>query len=323
MENRRTKAILSQISMPHSIRAARHHQFIRWLVAAIIVMHYFMDDVEALILQKRFPLQRILSTAVTAGVFALTVPSSTLAAQFEWNLGNGVVRLEDTLAFPNQKPLHRPRLLGSGGGGAVFSFDESNVVVKVSWTGSAESVERECSVLKTLENSKVEGVERCLGQARYLDDNRRVMIAMEPLMEDAVASPMEVDKALRLHAVHCIVRTMVQMLAANVATVDVQPLISKQTGNVIFIDLTEAKELKPPLSFLDVALISSFCTEMAALIPDSLLPVASMALLDELHALEKRGVMLSKEVCDALCAQPFASEEILDYIEKNASASGK
>lgn len=154
-----------------------------------------------------------------------------------------------------------------------------------------------------------------MGQARYPADKRRVMIAMEPLMEDAVASPMELDKELRLHAVECIVRTMVQMLAANVVTVDVQPLISKQTGNVVFVDMTEAKKLNPPLSFLDGTLISSFCTEMAALIPDSLLPVASSALLSELRALEHRGVTLSNEAYDALSVQPFASDAVPDYVD--------
>jgi hypothetical protein len=113
---------------------------------------------------------------------------------------------------------------------------------------------------------------------------------------------------------------MVQMLAANVVTVDVQPLIYKQTGDVIFIDLTEAQELKPPLSFLDVALLSSFCTEMAALIPESLLPVASTALLDELKALEQRGAFLLNESYEVLLGQSFVSDNTLDYINNRIVA---
>ena len=98
-------------------------------------------------------------------------------------------------------------------------------------------------------------------------------------------------------------------------TVDVQPLISRQTGDLVLIDLTEATELNPPLSFLDRTLISSFCTEMAALIPDSLLLVASNALLDELKMLEQGGAYLSQDACDALAGQSFMSDEIIDYID--------
>jgi hypothetical protein len=261
------------------------------------------------------PLRRAAAGIVVAGTLALS-PSASAAEV--WNSVNGQVRLADRLVFPKQ--LRRPRLLGSGGGGAVFSFEESQVVVKVSWLGSAASVERECSILNILEQNGVQGVERCLAQQPYPEDARRVMIALEPLVDDAVANTMDVDASLRPHAIRCIMRTMVQMLAANVVTVDVQPLISKQTGDALFIDLTEAKVLVPPLSFLDVALMSSFCTEMSALIPESLLPVASTALLDELQALEQSGVDLSDQAYDVLRNQPFMSQETLDYIH---SKTGK
>ena len=228
-----------------------------------------------------------------------------------------MVRLEDRLVFSGMKPLHNPQLLGSGGGGAAFSFDGSNVVVKVSWVASAASVENECAILKTLEKNGVKGVEQCLSQNQYPADKRRLMIAMEPLMDDTVANLINIDKALRPHAVQHIVRTMVQMLASNVVTVDIQPLISKKTGDVLFIDFTEAKELKQPLTFLDVTLISSFCTEMTVLIiPDYLLPTASKALLDELRALEQQDSSLSNEAYNALCALSFTSDEVFDFIDK-------
>jgi hypothetical protein len=260
--------------------------------------------------QLHQPLRRAAATIVVVGTLALSPRAS--AAEV-WNLVNGQVQLADPIVFPKQ--LRRPRLLGSGGGGAVFSFEKSHVVVKVSWLGSAASVERECTILKVLERNGVQGVERCLAQQPYPEDARRVMIALEPLVEDADANPRDVDASLRPHAIRCIMRTMVQMLAANVVTVDVQPLISKQTGDVLFIDLTEAKVLVPPLSFLDVALMSSFCTEMSALIPESLLVVASTALLHELQALEQKGVDLSDQTYDVLRNQPFMSQEALDYID--------
>lgn len=294
-------------------------------LVAVIATILFANDSSALVFATKqefsfVPLRRTLAGVVVAGVVALSNPCSpSFAAEVvEWNLGNGVVHLEDPIRFPNLKDsLRKPRLLGSGGGGAVFSFEDTNVVVKVSWAASATSVQRECSILKTLEANKVEGIERCLGEARYPDDSRRVMIAMEPLLDNAVANPNEIDKSLQPHAVQCIVRTMVQMLAANVVTIDVQPLISKQTGDVLFIDLTEAIELKSwPLSFMDASLVSSFCTEMAVLIPDSLLSVASEALLNELKAFEKRGVTLGNEVYEALSAQPFASDDTIDFMDR-------
>lgn len=225
------------------------------------------------------------------------------------------MRLQDPLLFPKLKALQKPRLIGSGGGGAVFSFDDSKVVVKVSWSGSTKSVERECAILETLERNSVQGVERCLGQVQYPGDKRRVMIALAPLVENAVANPTEIGEELLPRAVDCIIQTMVQMLASNVVTVDVQPLISKDTGDVLFIDFTEAVELASPLSFMDSTLVSSFCTEMAALIPNSLLPVASESLLRELQSLEKRNVILPTKVYEALCAQPFASDEISQYVD--------
>lgn len=304
----------------HTFSMRRAHNF----VAVVMTFLSFREGATPLVIPQRLvsvdDIERSIFTVIAAAIFALSDPSTASAAQVvEWNLGNGVVRLPNPLMFPQQNPLQRPQLVGSGGGGAVFSFDESKTVVKVSWLASTESVERECSVLKTLENRAVEGVERCLGQARYPDDKRRVMIALEPLVEDAVASPMEIEEALRPHAVQCIIRTTVQMLAANIVTVDVQPLISKQSGDVVFIDLTEAQELRLPLSFLDVALLSSFCTEMAALIPESLLPVASTALLQELNALQQRGLVLSNEAYDALRGQPFISDEADKCIDEIVS----
>jgi hypothetical protein len=40
---------------------------------------------------------------------------------------------------------------------------------------------------------------------------------------------------------------MINVLRANVITVDVQPLIDKENGDVIFIDFTEARQLVSPL----------------------------------------------------------------------------
>lgn len=292
------------------------------LKSLVIAVMTLATSADSLVLLPFSQLHKPLRRAVVGiGIAATLALPPNVSATEVWNLANGEVRLTNPMVFP--KPLWRPRLLGSGGGGAVFGFDESQIVVKVSWLGSASSVERECSILKLLERNGVQGVERCVAQQRYDDDSRRVMIALEPLMDDAVANPLEMDASLRPRAIRCIIRTMVQMLAANVVTVDVQPLISRHTGDVLFIDMTEAKVLAPPLTFLDVALMSSFVTEMLALIPEPLLPVASMALLQELQDLKLKGVHLSDQVYDVLRSQPFMSQEILNYIDaKNGEGMG-
>mmetsp|Transcript_14959 Transcript_14959/g.32204 ORF Transcript_14959/g.32204 Transcript_14959/m.32204 type:complete len:256 (+) Transcript_14959:643-1410(+) len=248
---------------------------------------------------------------------------------------NGKVQLEDPLrSFGSALgELRQPQFLGSGGGGAVFAYRRvtaSPVVVKVSWIRSAASVERECEVLKYMEesstNHNVDGVEKCLGRVPYPTDTRRTMIVMEPFMDDSVASVSEIRKELREYSVSCIVRTLVQMLAAGVLTTDVQPLISRSTGEVVFIDMTEAKIISTShaesLSFLDMALASSFCSEMIALIPEEYASIASRKLVDELKAMELRGGgtgsnnLPRKEMLELIQRHgTFLSREATDYIE--------
>lgn len=246
----------------------------------------------------------------------LNAPSACAhAAPIEMTFANGPVRLDDPLrSFPGLD-LRHPQYLGSGGGGAVFAYDraettaarspstgrstgsgptsgrEQAAVVKVSWVRSAASVSRECTVLNYMETQHVTGVERCRGQVPYPLDNRRLMIAMEPVVDgDSVASISEIDERLRPNAVQCIIQTLVQMLSAGVVTTDVQPLISKATGEVLFIDMTEAKVVFTSgdvMPFLDLALARSFVSEMIGLIPsdspDELIRVANSQLIQELQ----------------------------------------
>lgn len=245
---------------------------------------------------------------------AMIAPSACAhAAPIEMTFANGPVRLDDPLrSFPDLD-LRHPQYLGSGGGGAVFAYDRAETtaarspstgrstgsgpisgrdqaaVVKVSWVRSAASVSRECTVLNYMETQHVTGVERCRGQVPYPLDNRRLMIAMEPVVDgDSVASISEIDERLRPKAVQCIIRTLVQMLSAGVVTTDVQPLISKATGEVLFIDMTEAKIVFTSgdvIPFIDLALAQSFVSEMIGLIlsdsPDELIRIANLQLIQE------------------------------------------
>jgi hypothetical protein len=275
-----------------------------------------------------------------AFAFETTTTTTTIAAvehvqlkqQQAWKLGNGEVELPDPVAIAGLQ-LQHPRLLGSGGGGAVFSMEDINsksnkspsssskVAVKVSWGRSAASVENECHILQLLQDSSVSGVETCLGQAPYPTDPTRVMIALQPVftqddvMVNSVSDIDGLDKQSR--AVKSIVKTMMEMLAALTVTTDVQPLISQQTGDVLFIDLTEAKVLAlgtdTHISVVDLSLASSFVSEMLSRIPESLQGVAAKTLWQELQAV---GDRLPVEFCEILVSQngDFLLPESLEYL---------
>jgi len=232
--------------------------------------------------------------------------SPAIADDERWELMNGDVQLsnpmEISLSDGNKVRLDNPELIGAGGGGAVFAFEDSSKLIKVSWSGSTKTVRRECQTLQHLQRQQVTGAERCLASLDYPEDNRRAMILVEPYMKDAVASVGEVStKQARAFAVEQISQTLVQMLAANTITIDVQPLISKETGEVIFIDMTEAQVLKPPFSFLDRTLLSSFCSEMVVLIPDEYMKTATKTIENEIQLLkEQRGIEIPADAIEVL-----------------------
>jgi hypothetical protein len=249
-----------------------------------------------------------------------------------WKLGNGDVELPDPLAIAGLQ-LQHPRLLGSGGGGAVFSMEvdgsknvpsskstTANVAVKVSWRRSAASVENECHVLQWLQESRVSGVETCLGQAPYPTDPTRIMIALQPVftqddvMVNSVSDIIGLDQQSR--AVKAIMKNMMEMLAARTVTTDVQPLLSQKTGDVLFIDLTEAKVILASVDTIyvvDLSLASSFVSEMLSRIPDTLQDVAAQTLWQELQVV---GDRLPVQFCEILRSQNgvFLLPETLEYL---------
>ena len=74
--------------------------------------------------------------------------------------------------------------------------------------------------------------------------------------------------------------------------------------------------MKSPLSFVDLALISSFCTEIISLIPENLLDVASTSLLSEMMKIEANGTHLPNEVYKILQSQSILSPAVLEYLDK-------
>lgn len=272
----------------------------------------------------------LVSTCIDARAAAIPTDITGTPAETQpvlsWQLPNGSVELSNPLTSFSQYKLTNPILLGAGGGGAVFATHPMNgpnnnadVALKISWVRSASSVERECKVFQELETKQARNVERCLGMETYPLDSQRVMIALQPVVENAVSRIDKINPNVQPLAVQAIVRTFLDMLHANVVTTDVQTLMDKETGEVLFIDMTEAQTLATPTpSYLELALASSFVSEIIALIPPSLMDTASQTFLDELSALHARGEYLSLPIYALLRDQEVLinpkSVELIDNI---------
>jgi hypothetical protein len=211
----------------------------------------------------------------------------------------------------------------SGGSGAVFSFSTSNrlnshfntneptihgnndrIAIKVGWKQSSASVENECNILQSLEG--VPHVVRCLGHPNpYPHEDGRTMIALTPVVASAgekITSSVRNLKpgSAQNTAVKCIVETMIGMLKSGVYTIDVQPLIDMDSGELIFIDFTEANHFSNPLTPTDESGLIGFCGEMLALIPDSLKDVAAEMLRRELSGFDNKMMTPLPEKVDDL-----------------------
>ena len=266
-------------------------------------------------------LPTVIATLVVSFGIVTFSPSSVYAATDmtttpQWDLMNGNVQLPNQLdlklpgtssSTSEKLVLSAPTLIGAGGGGAVFAFEDSSKLIKISWSKSTQSVLQECQTLQYLKTQQVTATEQCLATYDYPYDKDRAMILVEPYVKDAVASVIEIDggSKARINAVQQIIQTLVQMLAANTITIDVQPLINPTTGDVVFIDMTEAQILpNAPPSFKEKAVITAFVSEMAALIPDEYSKEATKALIHQMQILShQRGIVLPNDIIDILESQ--------------------
>ncbi len=241
------------------------------------------------------------STLLAGAILFHSIVAPPTTQNYEF--GNGSVQIDNPTTIQGMS-FSDPKLLGAGGGGSVWkmtangSNSRRDAVVKISWARSGNSVRNECEVLNVMERYGVTGVERCLGAVEYKYDPRRVVIAMEPFVEDSssknndggdITSTLEdLPPNIARKSALQLSKTMAQMLSARVVTTDIQPLISKSTGNVILIDMTEAKAFEQDhvITEIDKALINAFCTEIIGLIPDYLLDDVSKSILDELNRIE-------------------------------------
>ena len=204
-------------------------------------------------------------------------PASNAAAVQTWRLLNGEVSLPVPIACDGVE-LRDPVLVGSGSSGAVFAVRASAphppvAVLKVGWEGRAQaSIENERRVLQHLNRADVPGVETVLAACSPAGGagSSRTALLLSPLVEDPVERIEEIngDDAQRRAAV-CLAETVVRILAARVATLDVQLLADRRTGTPLLVDFTEARIFPRgrELGSTDVALVGSFVSEMDALIP--------------------------------------------------------
>ncbi|GAX27265.1 hypothetical protein FisN_13Lh174 [Fistulifera solaris] len=258
------------------------------------------------------------ATSVAIPVHAEVVVKQPTVYAWQWE--NGAVVIPDPLLFAD-KVLHQPRLLGSGGGGAVFAVTQDSsqrsYVVKTSWASSTESIENECRVLQLLEEKHVTNVERCLGIQPYVrdvrTDARRVMILLEPVMKGPIAASLaDLSPHLQSRSVEMILKTMLEILSANVAVTDVQTLVSQETGDILFIDFSEARILSPstePLSFMEQALLSNFVQEVSAMIPKGQEALVSRVVSQFVKEQESSGKHLSAHTL-ILLEEQFLLDEI-------------
>lgn len=276
----------------------------------------FVGVTAALVSEDHCFRRRVLSSLLLR--LPILLPSPTVARTDTWEFANGSVQFDIPLRFPDDQLWEEVLLLGSGGGGAAFavrpcSGDGSDgrqarcivnpIVIKVSWENSAKSVQQECNILQLLESKGItENVEQCFASRLYSNSGRpeRVMLALRPVFNtEQAASIADIDTLFgQQKAVQALVETCIRMLViAHVATADVQLLISKETGDILWIDFTEAIEMsETDPSFSDFAVATSMTNEVASMIPDHLGSLARRCVIGERRRLEEsiRSIEMSE-----------------------------
>ena len=203
-----------------------------------------------------------------------------------------------------------PSLVGSGSSSAVFgisSADGARVAVKIAWPGRASAtVENEGKVLSALNRNSVQGVCKLRGACK-LPGSDRVVLVLDPLVPAPTIDRIEslASVPLQFKAVEGLGIALVQILAASVATTDVQILVNGASGVPLLIDFSEARLLGTApggISDLDIALAVSFVSEVDALVP-SQGALRRHFLTTVAATLRSPGLALKAELEEALIAQ--------------------
>mmetsp|Transcript_13547 Transcript_13547/g.21121 ORF Transcript_13547/g.21121 Transcript_13547/m.21121 type:complete len:387 (+) Transcript_13547:1-1161(+) len=239
---------------------------------------------------------------------AVALPKTQASGNdLSWDFPKGSVKLEKECWVGDFK-ISNPRLVGQGGGGAVFSVEliEQRLpdgktipivlksgalegVLKVSWPTTQKDIENEAKVIQILNDFDVPNVEQVLASVAYRDSSDRNALLMQPFVSGEIVGEISdlKDKKSQEKAVEALMKMMVRTLGASVAVADLQPLSQAATGRTLVVDLSEARALRRPASALDLALVQNFCLEAFTKVPDNLHPAALGAVERELLALSK------------------------------------
>jgi hypothetical protein len=192
--------------------------------------------------------------------------------------------------------------IGSGGSGTVFRGDMKGrkpVVVKVSRKASENSVKREAAILIKLEQKLVNNVERFVDSCDMDIGEGATYFAgvFRPYLNPPEASSIATIKndatgAIKAKASRQLMRTVIEMVNADIALTDLQVLIEPDTGQLLVIDLTEAETLRleQGLSFHDKAVVSSFFGEALAFVEEAMTNAPNKQIRDSIRDAALDGV---------------------------------
>mmetsp|Transcript_36291 Transcript_36291/g.36962 ORF Transcript_36291/g.36962 Transcript_36291/m.36962 type:complete len:296 (-) Transcript_36291:12-899(-) len=242
-----------------------------------------------------------------------------------WELLNGPVALPNTFNCDGLQ-IRQPELLGSGGGGSVFKVniksnsEEGYAILKVGWPKSIKSIENECSVLKYMyKNGPVYGTEKCIASCDLSDETDNShnykptnlphkMILMTPYVppESAVSSitalsssPISSNEVIKT-AISNLIHILLDMLSTGVVSSDIQILVNKENGNILMIDMTEARIF--PLTEIseNELAIRNFISEILTMIPNDQLDSLHSSYTQSWQTLQASDRKISKDILDII-----------------------
>lgn len=182
----------------------------------------------------------------------------------------------------NVLSIDKLQYLGEGGTGRVYTYldGDSVYVAKYAKKGSEQKITNECDILQIIESSNIKNVERCICSVKDLSGETRSLLvpAFGTFTPGKISASFEdiTDSNIRSNTALAIMDTIVNLAMIGIVSSDLQYLCNTESGEFIFIDFTEARNLlsslKSPkdLSNLDILEIKSFVSEGINLIPSEL-----------------------------------------------------
>jgi hypothetical protein len=224
----------------------------------------------------------------------------------------GQLRCSNTIVDAMQR-------VGKGGSGEVYrgtstksghkSARPNDVVVKISYPTTINAVEREYDVLGELRNKGVQkhiesGVDKCIIDFEGSSAGKSIAVIMEPYFNPSEQITKEgLDEYTpfaRKTAITNLITTMVDLLSAGISLSDMQVLVNGQTGDILFVDLTEYWRLSDRMDALDISAVKNLIGEVQLYIASSEEDLARSILNNRLRDLTRLGRSPRKEIVEVL-----------------------